>query len=248
MLDFRGSGFITGDHIRIFVVRRNFLVERCRQLDVSVSSGKGAERTFHQAVERTGNKTVGLAEHDNLVAALVREWLNPDAVLLVGTGRPRVFFTEFVGPGDALLARTESVGALTAVTADNIGEGVSLRAEDRRVGAILVAELRVDRDAIHRDVAVVDGRARVALGAGQVHVTRDEALAHTLGIGQVCSLRDTTTGDHVGVDDLVLVGGRRFRRQGSWRGLSRLRGHGPVEAARSEARGHAGHQSQSQSS
>ncbi len=247
MLDFRGSGFITGDHIRVFVARSGFLQERRHQLDVAVSRSKRAERGFHQTIERTGHETVGLAEHLDTVAAFVGERLNPDAVLLVSTCGPGVLFAELIGPGDALIARTESEGALTAVTADNTGEGVGLRTEDRRVGAVLVAELRVDRDAIHRDVAVVDGRARVALGAGQVNVTRDETLANTVSVGKVGSLGDATAFDHVSINDLVLC--RLIGHRGEARcSLSRLCGHGTVETASGEARRHAGHQSQGQSS
>ena len=230
------------------MVRRNLAHECSHQLHVAVSCNEGAQRTINDTVEGARSPAVGLAEHLNTVAALVSVRLNPDAVLLVGTCRPGVLAAELVGPGNALFACTERERALAAVTANDIREGVRLRAEDRRVGAVLVTELCVDRDAVHLDVAVVVRSARVSVRGRQIHVTRDEPLTHTVSVGQVCSLGDTTAGDHVGVDDLVLVGGRRFRRQGSWRGLSRLRGHGPVEAARSEARGHAGHQSQSQSS
>ena len=234
-------------HPASFVVWRNFLEERRHQLDISVCYTEGAKRGFHQTIERTGHETVSLAEHNNLVATLIGEGLNPDPVLLVSTCRPRVLLAELIGPGDALLTRTESEGALTTVTAHNVGEGVGLRAEDRRVGAVLIAELGINGDTVHLDVAVIIRSARVTTGSSHVHVTRDQPLAHTLGIGQVRSLLDTTACDHVGVDDLVLIGSRRHR-QGGWCGLSRLRGHGPVEAARSEARGHAGHQSQGQSS
>ena len=237
-----------GGHPAGFVVRRNFLVERRHQLDVAVSRSKRAKRGLDQAIKGAGNEAVSLAEHDNLVAALVRKRLNPNAVLLVSTCGPGVLFAELIGPGDALIARTEREGALTAVTANDIGQGVGLRAEDWRVGAVLVTELRINGDAVHLDVAVVTGRARVAVRAGQVHVTRDEAFAHTVGIGQVRSLLDTTAGDHVGVDNLLILSGFIGHRGDARCSLSRLCSHGPVEAARSEARGHAGHQSQSQSS
>ena len=125
-------------------------------------------------------------------------------MLLVSTCRPSVLATQLVCPGDALFARTEGVGAPATVTADNIGEGVRLRAEDRRVGTVLITELRVDRDTIHWDVAVVDRGARVALGAGQIHVTRNQALTNALRVGQVSSLGDTTASDHVGINNLIL--------------------------------------------
>ena len=233
------------------MVRRNFLKESRHLLNVAISRNKGAKRALNDAVEGAGHEAIGLTEHLNTVATLVGEWFNPDAVLLVSTCGPGVLAAQLIGPRDALLTRTESEGALTTVTADNVGQGVGLRAEDRRVGAILITELRVDGDAVQLDVAVAVSGTRVTTRGSHVHVARDQTFAHAVSVGQVGGLGDTTTSDHVGVDDLgrrIRLGGRRFRRQGSWRGLSRLRGHGPVEAARSEARGHAGHQSQSQSS
>ena len=108
-------------------------------------------------------------------------------------------------------ACTERECTLTAVTANDIREGVRLRAEDRRVGAVLVTELCVDRDAVHLDVAVVVRSARVSVRGRQIHVTRDEPLTNTLSIGQVCGLGDTTARDHVSVDDLVVSGRRGLR-------------------------------------
>ena len=247
MLDFRGSGFITGDHIRVFVARSGFLQERRHQPDISVCYTEGAKRGFHQTIERTGHETVGLAEHLDTVAAFVGERLNPDAVLLVRTCRPGMLFAELIGPGDALIARTESEGALAAVTADNIGEGVGLRAKDRRVGAVLIAELRINGDAVHLDVAVIVRSARVTTRSGQVNVTRDEPLTNAMSVGKVRSLLDTAACDHVSINDLVLC--RLIGHRGEARcSLSRLCGHGTVETASGEARRHAGHQSQGQSS
>ena len=128
-------------------------------------------------------------------------------MLLVGACRPGVLATELVGPGNALFACTEREGTLTAVTANDIREGVRLRAEDRRVGAVLVTELCVDRDTVHLDVAVVIRSARVAVRGRQIHVTRDETLADTVCVGKVGSLGDTAAGDHVSVDDRVLISG-----------------------------------------
>ena len=80
---------------------------------------------------------------------------------------------------------------------------MSLRTEDRRVGAVLIAELGVDGDAVQLLVAIVVRSTRVTTRSSHVHVTRDQALADTLRVGQVGGLSDTTTGDHVGVDDLA---------------------------------------------
>lgn len=51
---------------------------------------------------------------------------------------------ELVSPGDALIARTESEGALATITTNNVGQGVGLCAVDRRVGTVTILELRVD--------------------------------------------------------------------------------------------------------
>lgn len=82
-------------------------------------------------VKRSRHKSVCLAEHDNLVAAVVGEGLNPDAVLLRGASLIGVFVTQLVGPRETLVARTESERALPAVTGNNVVEGVGLRAVDR---------------------------------------------------------------------------------------------------------------------
>ena len=237
-----------GRQVAVLVARRNLTQECCRQLNVAVSRGERTKWVLNKTVEGAGHETVGLAEHLDTVATIVGERLNPDAVLLVGACRPRVFFTEFVGPGDALLARTKSKGALTAVTANNIGEGVSLRAEDRRVRAVLVTELRINGDAVHLDVAVVVRRTRVTTGRSHVHVTRDEPLTNALRVGQVRSLLDTTAGDHVSVDNLLILSGFIGHRGDARCSLSRLCSDGPIQAASGEARRHAGDQSQGQSS
>ena len=233
-----------GGHPAVFVARRNFLVESRHQLDVAVSYTEGAERTLNEAIEGTWHEAIGLAEHDNLVAALVGERLNPDAVLLVSAGRPGVLLAELIGPGDALITRTEREGTLTAVTTDDVRKGVGLRAEDRRVRAVLILELRVYSDTIHWDVAIVDRGTRVTLWAGQVHVTRDQALTNTVRVGQVSGLRDTTTRDHVSVDDLIIRGS--LRRQHGSRSLSSLSGSSVVQDVRNVARRHGGSHSQSQ--
>ena len=100
------------------VVRRNFLEERRHQLDVSVSDAEGAERSLDQAVEGARHEAVGLAEHDNLVATIVRERLDPNTVLLVRAGCPGVLLAQFVLPGDALFAGAECERALATITAD----------------------------------------------------------------------------------------------------------------------------------
>ena len=189
--------------VTVLVAWWNLAQERCRQLNVAVSSGERTKWVLNKTVEGAGHEAVGLAEHLHAVAAFVGRRLNPDAVLLVGACRPRVLFTEFVGPGDALFTGTEGISTLTTVTADNVRQGVGLRAEDWRVGAILVAELRVDGHAIQRNVAVVNGRARVAVHASQEDVTRDQTLTNTLCVGQVGGMGDTTASDHVRIDDLV---------------------------------------------
>ena len=144
-----------------------------------------------------------MTEHLNAVAAIVGEWLNPDAVLLAVECRPGVLAALLVGPRDALLTRTKGEGTLATVTADHVRQGVGLRTEDRRVGAVLIAELRVDGDAVQLLVAVVVGGTRVAVGAGQVHVARDQTLTHAERVGQVAGLGNTTAGNHVRIDDLI---------------------------------------------
>ena len=169
-------------HPAVLVVRRNLTQKRAHQLDVRISHTEGAEGRLDQAVEGPGHVTVCLAEHFDSVAALVGERLNPDAVLLVSTCGPGVLFTLFVRPGDALITRTKRKRALAAVTGDHIRESVSLRAEDRRVGAVLVTELRVDGNTVQLHVVVVVGGTRVAVQAGHKDVTRNQALTDTVSV------------------------------------------------------------------
>ena len=126
--------FVTlGSHVALLVARWHFPVECRGKMDISVGYGERAERVLHQTVEGTRHETVSLAEHLNTVATVICERLDPDAVPLIGACRPRVLLTEFVGLGDALFTRTESVGTFTAVTADDVWQGVGLCAEDWRV-------------------------------------------------------------------------------------------------------------------
>ena len=206
-----------GCHPAFLVVRRNFTQERSHQLHVAVSYNKGAHRAFDTTVKRTGGPTVGLTEHLNTVAAVIGERFNPDAVLLISTRRPRVLAALMVGPGDALIARTESEGALAAVTADHVRKGVSLRAEDWRVGAVLITELGVNGNAVQLHVTIVVGSTRVTVRAGQVHVARDQPKTDAVSVGQVSGLGDTTAGDHVCIDNLVC--GIRCRSSSIGRGL-----------------------------
>ena len=219
------------------MVRRNLAHECSHQLHVAASCNEGAHRTINDTVEGARSPAVGLAEHLNTVAALVSVRLNPDAVLLVGTCRPGVLAAELVGPGNALIACTEREGTLTAVTANDTREGVRLRAEDRRVGAVLVTELCVDRDTVHLDVAVVVRSARVSVRGRQIHVTRDETLTNTVSVGQVCGLGHAAAGDHVRVDDLVRISSiRRGTSQLVNGGLCHLRSGSLIHAAREVAR------------
>ena len=192
------------------MVRRNFLEERRHKLNVAVSCSEGTERPFNQTVERTRHEAVGLAEHDDLVATIIGERLHPDTVLLVSTRGPGVLFAELVRPGDALILSTECEGALATITTDHIRKGVGLRAEDRRVGAVLVTELRVDGDAVQLHVAIVVRSTRVTTRGSHVHVTGDQALTNAVSVGQVRSLGNTTASDHVGVNDLILIRNRRI--------------------------------------
>ena len=200
-----------GCHPAFLVVRRNFTQERSHQLHVAVSCDEGAHRAFDNTVKRTGGPTVGLTEHLNTVAAVIGERFNPDAVLLISTRRPRVLAALMVGPGDALIARTESEGALAAVTADHVRKGVGLCAEDWRVGAVLVAELGVDGNAVQLHVAVIVRSTRVAIRAGQIHVAGDQPKTDAVSIGKVGGLGDTTAGNHISIDDLVRWIRRRSR-------------------------------------
>ena len=195
-----------------FVVRRNFLEERRHLLDVAVSYSEGTKRALNQAVERTRDEAVGLAEHDNLVAAIIGERLHPDTVLLVSTRGPGVLTAQLVLPGDALTPSTECERALAAVTSNDARQGVSLRAEDWRVGAVLVTELCVDGNTVQLHVAVVVRSTRVTTRGSHVHVTGNQAFTNAVRVGQVSSIGDTTAGDHVSVDDLILGCGRLSSR------------------------------------
>ena len=123
-----------------------------------------------------------------------------------------MLFAELIGPRDTLLTRTKGEGTLATVTADHVRQGVGLRTEDRRVGAVLIAELRVDGDAVQLFVAIVVSGTRVTTRSSHVHVTGDQALTNTLCVGQVSGRGDTTAGDHVGIDDLILGCGRLSSR------------------------------------
>ena len=162
-----------GSHPAGFVIRRNFLIESGHLLNIAVGSGEGTQRSFDQTIERTWHKTIGLAEHYYLVAALVRERLNPNAVLLIGAGYPGVLSTQLVSPGNALIASTKGEGTLATITGNHIWKSVSLRTKDRRVRAILIAELSIYGDAIQLHVAVGVSSTRVTTRTSQVHVTRD---------------------------------------------------------------------------
>ena len=160
------------------MARRNLTQERSHQLHVAGSYAEGAHRAFGKTVKRTGGPTVGLTEHLNTVAAVIGERFNPDAVLLARTRRPRVLAALLVGPGHTLIARTERESTLAAVTVDQVRKGVSLRAEDWRVGAVLITELGVNGNAVQLHVTIVVGSTRVTVRAGQVHVTGDQALTN----------------------------------------------------------------------
>ena len=90
---------------------------------------------------------------------------------------------------------------------------MGLRAEDRRVRAVLIPELCVDSNAVQLHVAVVVRSTRVTTRGSHVHVTGDQALTNTLGISQVSGLSDAAAGDHVSVDDRVLIRHLRSRSQ-----------------------------------
>ena len=115
-----------------------------------------------------------------------------------------MLLAKLVGPGNTLIAGTKGEGTLATITTDESSfKVVRLRTENRRVGAVLVTELRVDGNAIEFHVAVVVRSTRVALWASQVHVTGDQALTDTVNVGKVSGLRDTAAGDHVSINDLV---------------------------------------------
>ena len=194
-----------GCHPAVLVVWRKLAQERGHQLHIAISGDKGTKRGFSNVVERTWHITVSLAEHFNSIASLVGKRLNPDAVLLVRTGRPRVLTAKLVRPGDALIAHSERESALTTVTANHVRQSVRLSLENRRVGAVPVTELGIDGDAIQLHVAIVVGSARVTIQAGQVHVAGDQALTNTVSVSQVRSLGDTATSDSVSLNNSVLV-------------------------------------------
>ena len=195
-----------GCHPAGFVVRRNLLVERGRQLDVAIRSGERTKGTFNETIEGTRDEAVCLTEHYDLVSTVVGVRLNPDAVLLIRTSSPCVLNVQLVGPGNALILGSESERAFTAVTTDHIWQGVGLSGENRRVGAILVLELRVDRDTIERNVAVVNGRSRITLRPRQIHVARDKPLTDALRISKVCCLSNTPACDGVSINSFALIG------------------------------------------
>ena len=195
-----------GCHPAGFVVRRNLLVERGRQLDVAIRSGERTKGTFNETIEGTRDEAVCLTEHYDLVSTVVGVRLNPDAVLLIRTSSPCVLNAQLVGPSNALILGSESERAFTAVTTDHIWQGVGLSGENRRVGAILVLELRVDRDTIERNVAVVNGRSRITLRPRHIHVARDKPLTDALRISKVCCLSNTPACDGVSINSFALIG------------------------------------------
>ena len=130
------------------MARWNFAQERGHQLHVAVSCNKGAHGTLDHTIEGARSPTIGLAEHLNTATTIIDEGFYPDTVLLVGTGSPGVLTSEFIGPCNTLITRTESKGTLATITTEYVGKGVGLSAENRRVGAILVTELCVDGNVI----------------------------------------------------------------------------------------------------
>ena len=198
------------------MIRRNLTHQRRHALHVATSNNKRAQRRFGWSNEGSGDEAVDLAEHLNAATTCIGVRLNPDTLLLVSPGRISVLFTQLVRPSNALTFHAECEGALTAVTSDNVRQGVGLCTVDRRVGAVSVTELCVNRYAIQWDVTVREGGARVTLEAIQVHVTGNKALTHTVRVSKVSSFGHTATSNRISIDNLIGLSWSVSLRNRSW--------------------------------